>query len=190
VVNSAPCPVVVVPPDSAAAVTLGPAAVVAGVDGSSAACEALATAADLAHGLGSELVAVHVEPAPVPLTDSAGGMPMWPRTVWDPARRAARRTVERAVDALDTELPVRIRCDIGDPAERLSTVATEQPSAILVVASRGHGRLRSALLGSVSARLCASAPVPVVVVPHGAARPRLDTSRAGTAPAAAEAIRA
>ena len=155
VVGSAPVPVVVVPPDSDAVLTQGPAAVVAGVDDSAGAFEALVTAADLAQGMGSELVAVHVGPAGVPL---AG------------ADREAHELVQRAVDEADIEMPVRIRCDIGVPAERLAAVAEEPPSAMLVVGSRGHGPLRSALVGSVSSRLAASAPVPVVVVPRGAER--------------------
>ena len=174
VVNAAPTPVVVVPPNSEGVLTQGPAAVVAGVDGSPGAFDALVTAADLARRLGSELVAVHVDPGPIPLTGSAAGMPVWPPIASDQVRRAGRAIVERAIEELDTGLPVRIRCEIGDPAERLSAVASEQPSAILVVGSRGYGPLRSALVGSVSSRLAASAPVPVVVVPHGARRVPLE----------------
>jgi nucleotide-binding universal stress UspA family protein len=158
---------------------------VCGVDGSAGAAEALAAGADLASALGSELVAVHVEEPPIPMASAAGGIPAWPGTARDSMRRAAREVVERAVEDLDTEAPVRMRCETGDPAERLGAVASEPLSAILVVGSRGHGPLRSALLGSVSARLCASAPVPVVVVPHGASLAGLGLHRAGAAPARA-----
>lgn len=186
VADAAPCPVVVVPPDSADQVSAGPATVVCGVDGSAGAADALAAGADLARALGSDLVAVHVDAGPVPMTGAAAGMPAWPTMAWDQARQAGRAIVQRAVDELDTDLPVRMRCDIGDPAERLATIAAEQPSAIIVVGSRGHGPLRSALLGSVSTRLCASAPVPVVVVPHGATLAGLQARRADAVPAQAQ----
>jgi hypothetical protein len=41
-----------------------------------------------------------------------------------------------------------------------------------VVGTRGYGKLRAALLGSVSRALGAKAPCPVVVVPKGTAIPR------------------
>jgi hypothetical protein len=39
---------------------------------------------------------------------------------------------------------------------------------MIVVGSHGHGPLRAALLGSVSLRLAATAPVPVMIVPPSA----------------------
>ena len=155
VINAARCPVVVVPPDSSAQLTSGPPAVICGVDRSTQASDALMTAAGLASALGSELVAVH------------DGAP--------------EEVVQRAVDEIDTELPVSMRSESGNLAHRLAKAAADQPSALLVVGSRGHGPLRSALLRSVSYRLCASAPVPVVVVPHEARGSRLDTQRLGAA---------
>ena len=141
VVKTARCPVVVVPPHSSVELTAGPPAVVCDVDGSTGAPDVLLTAAELAAGLGGELVAVT-----------------------EGARQAAQETVRRAVGEVDTGLPVRIGRGIGDPAQRLARAAADEPSAILVIESRGHGPLRSALFDSVVSRLCASAPVPVVVV--------------------------
>jgi nucleotide-binding universal stress UspA family protein len=184
VVHRASCPVVVVPPHSAVSVNCGPAAVVCGVDGSPGAAAALAIAHELARRLGSELVAVHVEGAAVPMTGSSMTAGAWPTTAWEEARHAAREMVQRAIDQLDTELLVRMRFDIGDPAEQLSVAAAEQPSALLVVGSRGHSPLRSALCGSVSSRLCASAPVPVVVVPHASHGMPRSTRRSPAASAA------
>jgi nucleotide-binding universal stress UspA family protein len=177
VVKAARCPVVVVPTHSSVQLASGPPAVVCGVDRTTEASDVLITAAELAGALGSELVAVH-EGAPVHMTPPAAGMPASPTTTaWDEARQAAREITQRAVDEVGTEIPVRLRCEIGDPAHRLASAAADEPSAILVVASRGHGPLRSALFDSVASRLCASAPVPVVVVPHGGRGSRLDTQR-------------
>ena len=44
---------------------------------------------------------------------------------------------------------------------------------LIVVGSRGRGKLGRALLGSVSATLAADAPVPVLVVPPDASVPAL-----------------
>ena len=52
----------------------------------------------------------------------------------------------------------------GHPAEVL--VAAAQGADLLVVGSRGHAALPGRLLGSVSERVAARAPCPVVVVRH------------------------
>jgi nucleotide-binding universal stress UspA family protein len=65
----------------------------------------------------------------------------------------------------------------GDPAEQLDELAWAQDADLIVVGSHGHGAIRTALSGSVGARLAASAGTPVVVVPHDA---QLDAPRAPT----------
>ncbi len=89
-----------------------------------------------------------------------------PDAVWSDALRDH-------LSPLDTE--------IGIPADALRRRAARNGGRLLVVGSRGHGRWRKALLGSVSAELAASAPVPVVVVPLSA---RID----GPAPARSRAL--
>jgi nucleotide-binding universal stress UspA family protein len=63
--------------------------------------------------------------------------------------------------------PVQILA--GDPVIELRDRASHDDARLIVVGSRGRG----ALLGSVSAALAATAPVPVVVVPPTARVPRL-----------------
>jgi nucleotide-binding universal stress UspA family protein len=53
----------------------------------------------------------------------------------------------------------------GDPVTVLVDAAREGID-LLFVGSRGYGRLRGVLLGSVSAELIRSAPCPVVAVPR------------------------
>ena len=68
----------------------------------------------------------------------------------------------RAVDAADdVEVTVRIVNDL--PARALIDAAADQ--RLLVVGSRGLGRVRGALLGSVSTQCLHHAPCPVAVVP-------------------------
>jgi nucleotide-binding universal stress UspA family protein len=54
----------------------------------------------------------------------------------------------------------------GHPAGELAKASED--AGLLVVGSRGYGPLRTALLGSVSAKLMRSASCPVLVVPRGA----------------------
>lgn len=53
----------------------------------------------------------------------------------------------------------------GSPAKAIQEAADQEDPELLVVGSRGHGRLRSAVLGSVSRDLAAQSRHPVVVVP-------------------------
>ena len=54
----------------------------------------------------------------------------------------------------------------GEPAESLASAA--QHLDLLLVGSRGYGPVKGALLGSVSSKLMATAPCPVIVLPRGA----------------------
>ena len=161
--GSSPCPVVIVPPR--AKVDIAPApTIVCGVDGSPEAHAAFLHGAALTHALGGRLLAVRVRanaltphatslmPGPQPFTGSLDDT------------HAALAAIERSLEQLDFEIPTRARLETGYAPERLAAVAAEELSAILVVGSRGLGAARSALLGSVSLRLAASAPVPVMII--------------------------
>jgi nucleotide-binding universal stress UspA family protein len=52
----------------------------------------------------------------------------------------------------------------GDPATRIAEVARSRRADLVVVGSRGHGGLASALIGSVSRALLTRSPAPVMVV--------------------------
>jgi len=71
--------------------------------------------------------------------------------------------VQAALAALD--LPeVETQVLMGEPATELGLFAQEVGATVLVVGSRGHGALKRAFLGSVSAHLVRHAPCPVLVV--------------------------
>jgi nucleotide-binding universal stress UspA family protein len=70
-----------------------------------------------------------------------------------------------AVAELPSELRTLAVFDRGDPAHHLLAQA-EQGVDLLVLGSRGHGPLRSVVLGSVSTKMLASAPCPVIVTPR------------------------
>jgi nucleotide-binding universal stress UspA family protein len=52
----------------------------------------------------------------------------------------------------------------GDPATLIADVARSRNADLLIVGSRGHGGLASALIGSVSRALLTRSSAPVMVV--------------------------
>jgi len=133
--------------------------VVAGYDGSPASQRALAWAAGVSHSLGDALKIVHavrlvpsrkgyavrpLSPSLETVAETLVGAPsMW-------AGRALARSRVRAVHAF------------GGPAEEL--VDASMSADLIVLGTRGRGRARSALIGSVSSAVAAHAYCPVVVL--------------------------
>ncbi|HEY1238779.1 MAG TPA: universal stress protein [Solirubrobacterales bacterium] len=70
--------------------------------------------------------------------------------------------VTRTPNGVTTE-PVLLH---GHPADSLNEVASDLD--LLVLGSRGYGPVKGTMVGSVSARVMAAAPCPVLVVPRGA----------------------
>lgn len=156
----------------------GIALVVAGFDGSDEAVEAVRWAASLARLTGSALRVVWA----------------WEvRDVWD----AAVSTKETGTPSLaEMEVVARRRLteavSVGDDVPGLDLYLSQGPDAagillhaardadILAVGSRGRGRARAALLGSVSARCVREAGCPVLVIPHRL--PPAPTSPPGSGP--------
>jgi nucleotide-binding universal stress UspA family protein len=87
----------------------------------------------------------------------------------DRANRADRRTVI-GFDELYPDVAVTTEIADGDPTDAL--VAASRTAALLVLGSRGRGRLASTLFGSVSRALIRRSGCPVVV-----ARPRPEPHR-------------
>ena len=132
------------------------------MDASENATRALNWAASLAVGLGTRLTVAHALDLRVPDTSAAWSEP----TSYDERRhregerilsKAALRLVERHPD-----LPVTAELSELDPAQALALLA--QDADLLVTGTRGHGGFTGMLLGSVSNKLAAHAPCPVVVI--------------------------
>jgi nucleotide-binding universal stress UspA family protein len=87
------------------------------------------------------------------------------------ATRRGRQILERAHDMLPSGVDADERVELGIAVNRLTEIADEVEAALIVVGTRGRGRLASALRGSVSRTLAHQAPCPVMIVP--------DTARAG-----------
>jgi nucleotide-binding universal stress UspA family protein len=140
--------------------------IVVGVDGSDHASAALRWAVEEAKLRGARVVAVHawlfVPPPPlgapdllaVPVSDVAGDL--------QAERAAAERALEASLAELGADVDVERRLVEGDAAEAL--VSEGDGADLVVVGSRGHGGIKTALLGSVSNHVIQHAPCPVVVV--------------------------
>lgn len=133
--------------------------IVCGIDDSPGARDAARTAAKLSEGLGLPLQLVHVARATAPGHLTAYSA----RASEDEQLREGALLLREVVDEL--EIRAEHRLELGEPAERLAQIAKDERSPMLVVGSRGHGGFRAAMLGSVSRRLAAMAPCPVIVVP-------------------------
>jgi nucleotide-binding universal stress UspA family protein len=124
-----------------------PTKILLATDGSWEAGLAALTATDLANATNSELHVVHVgEPSP---------------TVRE-ARELLDEQVRRVEEAGGTVKEAHLRSGRAD--EEIVDLAQGQDVGLIVMGSRGHGRLRRALLGSVSDSVVRHAPCPVTIV--------------------------
>ena len=148
--TTAPCPLVVVPRHEH--VVTGVAPVVVALDEHGTAQAAVAYGFAAAARSGRQLTVVHC-------------LPPGPRDTTGSVERVLAEHLGRHPDVTVTDEIVR-----GDPRHVLTDLS--RSAALLVVGSRGHGRLASSLLGSVSRHLIRTSGCPVVV-----ARVRTDARR-------------
>jgi nucleotide-binding universal stress UspA family protein len=135
--------------------------IVVGVDGSARSLEAVDLAAALVRDLPeAELVAVHSNYVPYFVPGHVDGeidlfgIEAHTREISD--------GVKTRLDGTDT--PWRFERREGEPAEELTTIASELGARLLVVGRSGMGTLRDLIVGSVSNRLVHHMDVPVLLV--------------------------
>jgi nucleotide-binding universal stress UspA family protein len=142
------------------------------LDDSEGARRALTVAGALAGRLGLELVLVHVEP-PTSAAPGVGAAAAGAERLRDAELREGERLLERLAHEAGLS-GSRLRTTVGSTAASIVSICEEERAELVVIGSRGHGELASALLGSVSTAVAASAPCPCVVVPP---RARTDIAR-------------
>lgn len=132
-----------------------------GVDGSEHALHAAKTAADLARSMNSKTLRIVVAFEPVP---PYLGEPNLQAAI-SARMKEAETILQNALDAV-SEIPGEVHTEIleGPPAEAILDVAKTRKSDLIVMGSRGLGRLRGALLGSQSQKVVQHAPCPVLIV--------------------------
>ena len=130
------------------------------VDGSDHAVHAAEVAANLARCMKSELWIVVVYDFIPPFL----GEPNLQEAI-NARQHEARAFLKKAVAAVG-DGPGEIHTEMleGNPAEAIIDVAETRNSDIIVMGSRGLGRLAGLLLGSTSQKVVSLAPCPVLIV--------------------------
>lgn len=130
------------------------------VDGSDHALHAAKVAADLARCMKAELRILVVYPPIPPYL----GEPNLQQAI-NSRLNEAQAILQKAVEAVG-EIPAEIHTELieGDAAEAIIEVAKTRNSDLIVMGSRGLGRLAGLLLGSTSQKVLNHAPCPVLIV--------------------------
>jgi nucleotide-binding universal stress UspA family protein len=144
--------------------------VLVGFDGSPHAVAALAEAIDLVQAANGRLTVITVAPEPS-LWGVSG-------TYWAPVdfgaigrevERGYQAMLDEAVETVPADVPVTKILKVGFAGPAILHEASRAKHDLIVMGSRGRGRLRSLLLGSVIHHVIGSSPVPVLVVHLSAA---------------------
>ena len=145
------------------------------IDGSEHAAQALRTAAQLAseeHARLTVITAVPPSPALARLTAAGAALAEVADVIGD-----AGRQMRKQVDELPDDISVTTIVVYGHAAPEILKRLREGRHDLLVMGTRGLGRVGSALLGSVSQAVLHEAEVPVLVV----RAPRADASSEASA---------
>ena len=145
-------------------------------DGSAPSIEALEFGLDLAAEEDADTIVVHV----IPSIDSvpSGGFGMSHGAIVHEVTPDDMEPLETAVElAAAKGLAVTTELLRGSTVHEIAAYADAQDVDLIVVGSRGHGALTTALLGSVSLGVLRHSVRPVLIVRGHAARP-LETARA------------
>lgn len=139
-------------------------------DFSPASLAALPHAVNVAKATGAELIIVHVLPSPIPVI---GEMTYMDRETWDAVFADVQAEAHKQLDVL----VARARDDgiatsglvvdgpgVAVPADEIIRTAKEKNVDLLVLGTHGRTGVAKFFLGSVAARVVATAPCPVLTV--------------------------
>jgi nucleotide-binding universal stress UspA family protein len=140
-------------------VSIFPTKILVAIDGSTEAQLAATTAADLANSTNSELHVVHVgELRPTFLAQTE----VEPAEILHEVQRQLDEQVRIVEEAGGTVKEAHLRQ--GRPDEEIVDLAHSLGIGLIVMGSRGRGRIRRALMGSVSDSVVRHAHCPVTIV--------------------------
>jgi nucleotide-binding universal stress UspA family protein len=137
--------------------------IVCAVDGSPESGHLARIGARLAEAVGASLECVHVLSGQPAVTPAATRV--WPHSDDDDEETEARGMLDGICDAAGATQAKRRVVRYGDPARRIATIAEQRDALLILVGTRGQSAAPDAVLGSVSRRLAADAPCPVLVIP-------------------------
>lgn len=137
-------------------------------DGSENGRHALEEALELAQAGGAAVTVLYVRHTPLPVL----GDPFYQRALSAELRRANETVAIAAGVAHSMGVEVETEVLEGDPAGRILELARLRDVDLIVVGSRGLGRIAGALLGSVSQDVVQRSDRPVLVAARRPARRR------------------
>src|SRR5262245_65504207 len=86
------------------------------------------------------------------------------KSIHDSLQEELELRLRTAADGVPDDLSVTTRLLDGDPAREILKAARDGDHDVIVMGSRGRGRVTAALLGSVSNHVMHDAEVPVIVI--------------------------
>ena len=131
------------------------------IDGSPTADQALQAATELAEALNSRLTIISVAPE-VPSFAYRSGIDV--RALESEAIEETKKILREAVEALPQDLPATTVLKQGNAGERIVEQVDGGEHDLLVMGSRGRGRVATNLLGSVGADVHYHSRVPMLVI--------------------------
>ena len=139
--------------------TIFPTRILFASDGSEDSELAATTAAGLAKITGSELHVLHIAPAFPDYFEPSDPEP-------GPTEREGRRILDEQVNKIENVEGIVAQSHLrrGGAAEEVIDLSEELETGLIVLGSRGRGRIRRALMGSVSDSVVRHAHCPVMVV--------------------------
>jgi nucleotide-binding universal stress UspA family protein len=140
-----------------------PTRILVATDGSREAALAVTTAADLAKSTDSELHVVHVGEVPLVYHPERHAY----RAEYEEHEREAQQLLEaqlERIEGADATLLAQSHLRMGRADEEIVELAQSIGAGMIVMGSRGQGRIRRALLGSVSESVVRHAHCPVTIV--------------------------
>ena len=131
-------------------------------DGSAAADEAVELGVELARDEGAEVIFVHVVPySDIVSMNGFGLMGTCPTSRPSGTRNCSKRRRQRPSART---CPLEPRCYVANPSVEIVRHADAIDADLIVLGSRGHGAIASALLGSVSRGILGATRRPVLIV--------------------------
>ena len=131
-------------------------------DGSETAAQALPYVLELAESTGSRLVVGHVREI---ITGRGGGYTVYADDA-DISAAVEKQVEELAATGVKATFVERTALQ-GHTAKIISEIAEEYGAELIVVGTRGHSRLGSFLIGSVTQELLHQQAAPVLAIPTG-----------------------
>ena len=131
------------------------------VDGSEHALHAAHVASSLANAMNSQILRIVIAYEPIPV--HLGGPYM--QEAINARLNETEQIMQRVVQTVGSaSAEIHTELIEGDPAEVIIEVAKTRNNDVIVMGSRGLGRLAGLVLGSTSQKVVSHAPCPVLIV--------------------------